>query len=101
MDPPEERIAFAPAFAGMRADRTAGWDELRASQVAYLSKADRRLLYWGEGSAILKMFNQMNLAAALERAGEREKSEDMLARVRDVNPRFAEAYEAISAEIGS
>ena len=34
-------IAFAPAFAGTRADRTAGWDELRDSQIAYLSEAGR------------------------------------------------------------
>ncbi len=68
--------------------------------VSYLSKADKRLLYWGEGPAILKMFNQMNLAAALEQAGKQEKAEAVLARVREVNPRFADAYPAIRAELG-
>ena len=66
--------------------------------ISYLGKADRLLLYWGQGPAILKMFNQMNLAAALERSGKEEKAQAVLARVRDVNPRFVEAYPAISAE---
>ena len=68
--------------------------------VSYLGKADRLLLYWGQGPAILKMFNQMNLAAALEGAGEPEKAGAVLARVREVNPRFADAYPAIRDELG-
>jgi Flp pilus assembly protein TadD len=68
--------------------------------VSYLSKADRLLLYWGQGPAILKMFNQMNLAAALEAAGKQEKAEAVLARVREVNPRFADSYPAIRSEFG-
>jgi tetratricopeptide (TPR) repeat protein len=67
---------------------------------AYLSKADALLLYWGQGPAILKMFNQMNLAAALEEAGKPDKAEMVLAKVRDVNPRFADSYSAIRAELG-
>lgn len=68
--------------------------------VSYLSKADRLLLYWGQGPAVLKMFNQMNLAAALEGAGKQQKAEAVLARVREVNPGFANAYPEIRAELG-
>jgi tetratricopeptide (TPR) repeat protein len=68
--------------------------------VSYLSKADRLLFYWGQGPAILKMFNQMNLAAALEGAGKQQKAEVVLARVREVNPGFADAYPAIRSELG-
>ena len=67
---------------------------------AYLGKADRLLLYWGQGPAILKMFNQMNLAAALEEAGEKSKAETVLAEVRQVNSQFADSYPAIRAEFG-
>lgn len=66
---------------------------------SYLTKADRLLLYWGQGPAVLKMFNQMNLAAALEGAGKRDKADAVLERVREVNPSFAEAYPEIRAEI--
>ena len=65
-----------------------------------LQKADRGMLYWGQGPAILKMFNQMNLAAALERAGKPEKAEAVLDKVRQVNPQFAESYAYIRDEIG-
>ena len=68
--------------------------------VSYLTKADRLLLYWGQGPAVLKMFNQMNLAAALEAAGKPEKAEAVLAKVREVNPDFAGAYPAIRSEFG-
>ncbi len=67
--------------------------------ISYLGKADRLLLYWGQGPAILKMFNQMNLAAALERAGKREEAEQVLARVAEVNPGFAAHYPAIRDEL--
>ncbi len=66
--------------------------------ISLLSKADRLMLYWGQGPAVLKMFNQMNLAAALEGAGKQEKAEAVLARVRQVNPRFADSYPAIRSE---
>ena len=69
--------------------------------VSLLSKADARLLYWGQGPAVLKMFNQMNLAAALERAGEAGRAEEVLSRVGEVNPSFASFYPAISAEFES
>jgi tetratricopeptide (TPR) repeat protein len=67
--------------------------------VSYLKEADRLLLYWGQGRAILKMFNQMNLAAALEGLGEADQAEAVLDRVRKVNPQFAESYPAIRAEL--
>ena len=66
--------------------------------VSFLHKADRLLLYWGQGPAVLKMFNQMNLAAALEGAAKPEKAEAVLAEVRRVNPSFVESYPYIKAE---
>ncbi len=87
---------FLLHMKGVRA--LAGGDFEQA--VSYLGKADRLLLYWGQGPAILKMFNQMNLAAALEGAGKQEKAEAVLARVREVNPSFADSYPAIRAEFG-
>ena len=86
---------FLLHMKGIRA--LAGGDYQKA--VSYLHKADRVLLYWGQGPAILKMFNQMNLAAALEGAGKPEKAEAVLAKVRQVNPRFAESYPYIRDEI--
>ena len=56
------------------------------------------LLYWGQGPAILKMFNQMNLALALEGAGKPEKADAVLGKVRQVNPKFADEYPAIRRE---
>jgi tetratricopeptide (TPR) repeat protein len=87
---------FLLHMKGVRA-LAAGEHERAAS---YLSKADRLLLYWGQGPAILKMFNQMALAAALEGAGKQEKAEAVLAKVRQVNPRFADSYPAIRSEFG-
>ena len=69
------------------------------SAASLLHKADRMLFYWGQGPAILKMFNQMNLAAALEGAVRREKAEAVLDEVRAVNPDFAAVYPAIRAEL--
>jgi tetratricopeptide (TPR) repeat protein len=60
--------------------------------VKSFEQADDILLYWGEGQGILKLYNQMNLARALERLGEDEASEAVLASVRAVNPSFADLY---------
>lgn len=55
-------------------------------------EADRRLLYWGEGQGILKLYNQLNLAYAQEKMGREEASKRTLERVAQVNPRFAATY---------
>jgi tetratricopeptide (TPR) repeat protein len=93
----EQEIAegFLLHMKGVRA--LAEGDSERA--ISYLSKADRRLLYWGQGPAILKMFNQMNLAAALEKAGKQTKAEHVLAKVAEVNPGFAAHYPSIRDEL--
>lgn len=107
----EELVAKRIERGGMEAEMSEGFllhmKGIRAladgdfeQAVSYLSKADRLLLYWGQGPAILKMFNQMNLAAALEGAGKQDKAELVLARVRDVNPGFAALYPAIRSEFG-
>jgi tetratricopeptide (TPR) repeat protein len=60
--------------------------------VEAFTKADDKLLYWGEGQGVLKLYNQMNLARAYERADQPEAAEKVLARVRAVNPSFAALY---------
>ena len=95
---PEAKMSEGFLFH-MKGVRALADDDLEKA-VSYLSKADRLLLYWGQGRAILKMFNQMNLAAALEKAGKPAKAEAVLARVREVNSRFADAYPAIRDELG-
>ncbi len=69
-----------------------------AAAAESLAEADKLLLYWGQGAAILKMFNQMNLAAALETAGEETRAEQVLEQVRRVNSDFAAYYPEIRAE---
>mgnify|MGYP002623285698 CR=1 FL=1 len=54
--------------------------------------ADDLLLYWGEGQGILKLYNRMNLAYALERLGRPEEAARTLEEVRRVNEDFASSY---------
>lgn len=59
---------------------------------AAFREADERLLYWGEGQGILKLYNQLNLAYALEKLGRHDESQRTLERVERVNPSFAATY---------
>ncbi len=68
--------------------------------VSELTQADAMLFYWGQGYSILKMYNQMNLAVALQASGQTIEAERILAKVREVNPRFADVYPEIRAEFG-
>jgi tetratricopeptide (TPR) repeat protein len=60
-----------------------------------LRQADEFLYYWGQDQGILKLFNRLNLAFALETAGRDEEAKSVLDKVREVNPPFAEAYPEI------
>jgi tetratricopeptide (TPR) repeat protein len=55
-------------------------------------QADEDLIYWGEGIGIMKLYNRLALAWALERTGDLEASSRTVESVRAVNPLFAEAY---------
>lgn len=57
--------------------------------------ADERGSYWGVDEGRTKLFNKLNLALALDRAGEAQQSEAALAAVRDVNPAFAGIYASL------
>lgn len=60
-----------------------------------MREADDVLYYWGQDQGILKLFNRLNLSAALEIAGRDEEAAAVLAKVREVNSRFADAYPEI------
>jgi len=55
-------------------------------------EADEYIHFWGLGDGRLKLFNRMNLAIALERAGDEAGAREALDSVREVNRRWAEEY---------
>lgn len=60
-----------------------------------LRQADELIDYWGQGGGILKLYNRLNLAYALEHAGETAASRQALDQVRAVNPAFAGFYDEL------
>ncbi|MEO8198446.1 MAG: hypothetical protein ABI689_17170 [Thermoanaerobaculia bacterium] len=72
-------------------------DEGDARAAADLFRAaDERATYWGVDEGRNKLFNKLNLAVALDRAGQPQESEAVLETVRAVNPAFARAYAALA-----
>lgn len=67
---------------------------------ARFDEADTNMLYWFEGQGILKLYNRLHLAYALEHAGHAEESRQVLARVEAINPRLASAYPEIKSILG-
>ena len=67
---------------------------------ARFDEADANLLYWFEGQGILKLYNRLHLAYALEKAGHEQEARQVLAKVESVNPEFAHAYSAIKSFLG-
>jgi tetratricopeptide (TPR) repeat protein len=61
-----------------------------------MRKADESLFYWGQDQGILKLFNRLNLAYALESADREKEAQQVLEQVKIVNPAFADAYEDIA-----
>ncbi len=57
--------------------------------------ADDAIYYWGMGGGVLKLYNRLNLAWALEHAGDKAASQRVLAQVEATNPRFAAIYEKL------
>ncbi|MBP7588597.1 MAG: tetratricopeptide repeat protein [Thermoanaerobaculia bacterium] len=57
--------------------------------------ADERASYWGVDEGRTRLFNKLNLALALDRAGEAGESAAVLASVSAVNPAFAEVYASL------
>ncbi len=72
-------------------------DEGDARAAADLFRAaDERASYWGVDEGRTKLFNKLNLALALDRAGQPQEAESVLTSVREVNPAFARAYAALA-----
>ena len=59
-----------------------------------LTSADQSLRYSDNG--ILKLFNRLNLALALQRSGDLGGEREMLEAVREVNPAFAAIYPSLA-----
>jgi Flp pilus assembly protein TadD len=71
-----------------------------AGAAARFDEADNNILYWFEGQGILKLYNQLHLAYALEHAGHQDEARQVLATVESVNPRLALAYPEIKSVLG-
>ena len=71
-----------------------------SAAAARFDEADSNLLYWFEGQGILKLYNRLHLAYALEKAGHEAEAKQVLAKVEAVNPEFAHAYSAIKTVLG-
>ena len=67
---------------------------------ARFDEADANMLFWFEGQGILKLYNRLHLAYALEHAGHAEEAREVLARVEAVNPHLAAAYPEIKTILG-
>ncbi|MDQ1349522.1 MAG: hypothetical protein QG573_2903 [Acidobacteriota bacterium] len=76
--------------------RKLGEGDPRAA-AALFRAADERASYWGVDEGRMKLFNKLNLALALDRAGEAQEAEAVLETVRSVNPAFARSYPEIAA----
>ena len=86
-----ERRAVLHHAQGLRL--AAAGDFTQAAEL--FRKADEDLIYWGEGIGIMKLYNRLALAWALEKTGDLEASSRMIESVREVNPFFAETYHGI------
>lgn len=67
---------------------------------ARFDEADSNILFWFEGQGILKLYNRLHLAYALEHAGHEDEARQVLARVEAVNPSLATAYPEIKSILG-
>ena len=54
--------------------------------------ADSRLEYWSDTLGLFKLFNRLDLARSLKKAGDGKGAEDVLAEVRAINPDFASRF---------
>jgi tetratricopeptide (TPR) repeat protein len=67
---------------------------------ARFDEADTNMHYWFEGQGILKLYNRLHLAYALEHAGHQDEARQVLAKVEAINPRLASAYPEIKSILG-
>jgi tetratricopeptide (TPR) repeat protein len=78
----------------MKGVRLLAQGEIEAA-IEEFREADTSLFYWGESQGILKLFNRLNLAAALEEAERPAEAQATIEGVRKVNSPFADAFAEI------
>lgn len=61
--------------------------------IAKLREADQELVFWGDGQGIMKLYNRLLLAHALEEAGKEAEARQLRAQVKAVNPQVAAGME--------
>ncbi|MEO8277218.1 MAG: hypothetical protein ABI639_13475 [Thermoanaerobaculia bacterium] len=67
-----------------------------AAAAALFRSADERASFWSAGEGRLKLFNELNLALALERSGDENDATAERARVKAINPAFAAIFPKIA-----
>ncbi len=83
---------FYPAFlAHMRGLRHLVEGQARQAAESF-RQTDERLVYWGDGQGIFKLFNRLDLAHALAAAGERAASDEVRAEIQRINPHFYNGF---------
>ena len=70
-------------------------DDVGRLPASRFDEADSNLLFWGEGQGILKLYNRLHLALALELSGHEEAAQQVLHSVEKINPSFAAGYPEI------
>jgi len=79
---------FYPAFlAHLRGLRQMVTGQVEEAATSF-READDRLVYWGDGQGIFKLFNRLDLAHALAAAGDQPTSAEVRAEIQQVNPHF-------------
>lgn len=75
---------------GSRAEYEGNYPEA----IRLLQKADDRLVYWGDGEAMFKLFNLANLELALRKGGRLPEAAKIRQRIDSVNPKFMDSPSA-------
>ena len=62
--------------------------------ISLLQTTDDKLVYWGDGEAMFKLFNLATLRGALEKAGRNEEADKLRQRIESINPHFMSSTSA-------
>lgn len=89
---PGPRNSAGPVLLHMEGVRLIHQSEPEAA-AAKLREVDARLVYWGDGQGIFKLYNALALAKALDQSGKPDEARAVRARVKAVNPQFAKSFE--------
>ena len=75
------------------------FDGDRETAVEKFQKADKLLMYWGGTQGVIKLYNKIHLALALEELGETGKSAAVRAEIEGINPSFAAGYDRLAEQL--